>query len=602
MSTQQGLDFMQDMESFDFSSLLDYTDTTNQASSPDSFISSSSLDEVFPNVARNTAANVYHFQQHTPQQPQTSKTFLALHHIPNPNVVPIQTTFTPIVPKVSLTGNGGKLLHPLQPRIAPMHHHQLQQQQKFVQQQQVLNRQAFVTVKTSSSPVPGLSPREEEKVKLMTQDRAKQARLHRIQVRKEQRERLYRGNHHTSVCSSNNNSNNSSSSSCRSSPVSHHSSEAETHSVKLSPTHATTGNKAQRAPVKKQNRLIRNRESAQASRERQKHYVETLETQVDDLSSQNSHLFGQVKNLEQENELLKKRLELLEAKILSSPSTTASLLPPNAMLFSAPITTDCPQLANCAEVTDSNPDDLLDALFSDSLNNAAPCSAPQQQNNAAGNTAGEMFWTHPLSSMWGYAANSIQQLNATTSAGLLFVMIFSASFPSSFSPYSDGQEMTLFDHPAYPPHSVGEISHLTTAPRKRGILWAENVGNTPNDIKCALSEVNTATVKPVAYGQMPLEHEEEEEEVEEIETTLDRNTTQVLETTSEEVQNIPQAPSDKNDKENCIIKKDVQHKQPVGVPTTSTNPQNHQPSFYHSLRKALFTSDGGDNVGLLFAI
>ncbi|KAL0489340.1 basic-leucine zipper transcription factor F [Acrasis kona] len=59
---------------------------------------------------------------------------------------------------------------------------------------------------------------------------------------------------------------------------------------------------------KRQRRLIKNRESAQASRERKKIYVQGLEKKVDDLSMTNTVLTNKVLSLEEENILLRERL------------------------------------------------------------------------------------------------------------------------------------------------------------------------------------------------------------------------------------------------------------------------------------------------------
>jgi len=61
--------------------------------------------------------------------------------------------------------------------------------------------------------------------------------------------------------------------------------------------------------AKRQQRLIKNRESAQASRERKKSYVKGLEDNVKTLSSTNSNLTSKVVTLEEENQLLRQQLE-----------------------------------------------------------------------------------------------------------------------------------------------------------------------------------------------------------------------------------------------------------------------------------------------------
>jgi hypothetical protein len=76
--------------------------------------------------------------------------------------------------------------------------------------------------------------------------------------------------------------------------------------------------------VKRQRRLIKNRESAQASRERKKIYVQGLEKRVDDLASTNTQLNTKVLTLEEENILLREKLLALDrdgslAKELQEP-------------------------------------------------------------------------------------------------------------------------------------------------------------------------------------------------------------------------------------------------------------------------------------------
>jgi hypothetical protein len=64
--------------------------------------------------------------------------------------------------------------------------------------------------------------------------------------------------------------------------------------------------------VKRQRRLIKNRESAQASRERKKIYVQGLEKRVDDLAQTNTTLSSKVLTLEEENILLREKLLSLD--------------------------------------------------------------------------------------------------------------------------------------------------------------------------------------------------------------------------------------------------------------------------------------------------
>lgn len=78
-----------------------------------------------------------------------------------------------------------------------------------------------------------------------------------------------------------------------------------------------------RREMKKQQRLMRNRISAQLSRERKKAYVSSLEAQMQELVAGNKQLAAKVEELMAENSTLKKRLG-------ESPSSS----PPNSPLYS----------------------------------------------------------------------------------------------------------------------------------------------------------------------------------------------------------------------------------------------------------------------------
>jgi len=68
---------------------------------------------------------------------------------------------------------------------------------------------------------------------------------------------------------------------------------------------------SERNGIKRQRRLIKNRESAQASRQRKKDYVGDLEKKVDDLISGNAKLKEQYSSLTAENRHLKNEVEFL---------------------------------------------------------------------------------------------------------------------------------------------------------------------------------------------------------------------------------------------------------------------------------------------------
>jgi len=89
---------------------------------------------------------------------------------------------------------------------------------------------------------------------------------------------------------------------------------------------------------KKQQRLIKNRESAQASRERKKMYLKDLEKTVNDLSSNNKDLSGKISSLEDENNKL--REQLLRAskgeKITDLPPTKKQKVSPSSQKLPLP--------------------------------------------------------------------------------------------------------------------------------------------------------------------------------------------------------------------------------------------------------------------------
>jgi hypothetical protein len=68
---------------------------------------------------------------------------------------------------------------------------------------------------------------------------------------------------------------------------------------------------SERNAIKRQRRLIKNRESAQASRQRKKHYVGDLEKKVGDLMSSNAKLKEEYSSLTAENGQLKNEVEFL---------------------------------------------------------------------------------------------------------------------------------------------------------------------------------------------------------------------------------------------------------------------------------------------------
>jgi len=68
----------------------------------------------------------------------------------------------------------------------------------------------------------------------------------------------------------------------------------------------------ERRELKRQRTLIKNRESAQASRQRKKSYVDEMEGKVQNLTNENSNLFDKVTNLSKENDQLKTEVVYLQ--------------------------------------------------------------------------------------------------------------------------------------------------------------------------------------------------------------------------------------------------------------------------------------------------
>jgi len=67
--------------------------------------------------------------------------------------------------------------------------------------------------------------------------------------------------------------------------------------------------------LKRQRRLIKNRESAQASRQRKKSHIDELERRVKDLSEENHSLKDNVSTLTSQNTQFKSEIALLQAMV-----------------------------------------------------------------------------------------------------------------------------------------------------------------------------------------------------------------------------------------------------------------------------------------------
>jgi hypothetical protein len=74
--------------------------------------------------------------------------------------------------------------------------------------------------------------------------------------------------------------------------------------------------------LKRQRRLIKNRESAQASRQRKKSYIEKLEAKVAALTTTNAQLRDQITNVQKENGSLKQEVAYLQGMLKKTPGLT----------------------------------------------------------------------------------------------------------------------------------------------------------------------------------------------------------------------------------------------------------------------------------------
>jgi len=76
----------------------------------------------------------------------------------------------------------------------------------------------------------------------------------------------------------------------------------------------------ERKQLKKQKRLIKNRESAQLSRQRKKYYLEELEKKVNGVNVENQNLLKRLSELEEENRALRQANQLARVASISRPS------------------------------------------------------------------------------------------------------------------------------------------------------------------------------------------------------------------------------------------------------------------------------------------
>jgi len=87
---------------------------------------------------------------------------------------------------------------------------------------------------------------------------------------------------------------------------------------------------AEEKELKRQRRLIKNRESAQASRQRKKSYIDELEAEISKLKQENSFLTSQVNNLSTENRTLREELLKIQTLVKKTGTTIINSLVPKA--------------------------------------------------------------------------------------------------------------------------------------------------------------------------------------------------------------------------------------------------------------------------------
>jgi regulator of replication initiation timing len=107
----------------------------------------------------------------------------------------------------------------------------------------------------------------------------------------------------------------------------------ETYAQNLAATRPLT--EEEERQLKRQRRLIKNRESAQLSRQRKRMFIEELESQVSGLQADNRDLVKQVASLTSENQALKDELRNLQA-LIKQPGMGTTTAPPNQSVSPTP--------------------------------------------------------------------------------------------------------------------------------------------------------------------------------------------------------------------------------------------------------------------------
>jgi hypothetical protein len=93
---------------------------------------------------------------------------------------------------------------------------------------------------------------------------------------------------------------------------------------------------AEEKELKRQKRLIKNRESAQASRQRKKSYIDELEAEIKKLKQENTLLSSQVHGLSSENKGLREELQKIQTLLKKTGTTIINTLTPKTLPVQTP--------------------------------------------------------------------------------------------------------------------------------------------------------------------------------------------------------------------------------------------------------------------------
>jgi len=93
---------------------------------------------------------------------------------------------------------------------------------------------------------------------------------------------------------------------------------------------------AEEKELKRQKRLIKNRESAQASRQRKKSYIDELEAEITKLKQENGFLNSQVGNLSVENRTLREELNKIQTLVKKTGASIINTMLPRSVSGQTP--------------------------------------------------------------------------------------------------------------------------------------------------------------------------------------------------------------------------------------------------------------------------